>query len=180
MKDGKVSIAFFLSFLGGGGTERIVVNIVNNLDRQKYNVSLVLGCAKGGLFNLIKKGVPIVDLNVSGDLKLFFEREETLAFWAGIILLVSAVFQYVNSQWISLTLGIAGVLIILIGILGSDKTERLGGLLLLGLTLGRVIFVDLAGLGIIFKIITFIVLGILFVGTSFIYNRFNVEPKTKT
>lgn len=107
-------------------------------------------------------------------LELFFEKEETLAFWAGIILLVSAVFQYVNSQWISLTLGIAGVLIILIGILNSDKTERLGGLLLLGLTLGRVIFVDLAGLGIIFKIITFIVLGILFVGTSFIYNRFNI------
>ncbi len=113
------------------------------------------------------------------DLKLFFEREETLIFWPGIILLVSAVFQYVNSQWISLSLGIAGVLIILIGILDSNKTERLGGLLLLGLTLGRVIFVDLSGMEVIFKIITFIALGILFAGVSFVYNRFNIAQENK-
>lgn len=112
-------------------------------------------------------------------LELFFENERTLAFWAGIILLVSAIFQYVNSQWISLSLGIAGVLIILIGILDSNKTERLGGLLLLGLTLGRVIFVDLSGMEVIFKIITFIALGILFVGVSFVYNRFNIAQEKR-
>jgi len=72
MKDEKISIVFFLLFLGGGGTERVVVNIVNNLDRQKYNVSLVLAEAKGGFLDRIKKDVPIIDLNVSGDLKLFF------------------------------------------------------------------------------------------------------------
>ena len=112
-------------------------------------------------------------------LELFFEKEEALAFWAGIVLLVSAVFLYVNSQWISLSLGIAGVLIILIGILHSNKTERLGGLLLFGLTLGRVIFVDLSDMEVIFKIVTFIVLGILFVGVSFVYNRFNIAQENK-
>lgn len=102
-----------------------------------------------------------------------FDSEEMLPFWAGIGLLVYVIFQYIHSQWISLSLGIAGVALILMGILNKDKIERLGGLILFGLTLGRVVFVDLAGLDIIFKIITFIILGVLFVGISFIYNRFN-------
>lgn len=100
-----------------------------------------------------------------------FDKEEAVVFGAGILLLIFAAFQYVGSQWITLSLGISGVAIILIGILNKDKTERLGGLLLLGLTFLRVVLVDLSGLDIIFKIITFIVLGILFLGISFIYNR---------
>lgn len=76
MKDEKISIVFFLPSLGGGGTERIIVNIVNNLDKRKYNVSLVLGEAKGDFLNEIEKGVPIVNLNASGNLKLLFKLTE--------------------------------------------------------------------------------------------------------
>ncbi|MBU1631057.1 MAG: DUF2339 domain-containing protein [Candidatus Omnitrophica bacterium] len=113
-------------------------------------------------------------LNKSKRIILLFEKEEHLVFWAGIILLIYAIFQYFNLQWISLSLGIASVLIILIGILDENKTERLGGLLMLAITLKRVIFVDLGGLDVIFKIITFIVLGVLFVGISFLYNRSSI------
>ena len=103
-----------------------------------------------------------------------FEEEETLVFWAGVILLTLATFQYVRSSWISLSLGIMGVLFVLTGIWDACKTERWGGLVLFALTLGRVFLVDLAELDTIFKIITFIVLGVLFLGISFVYNRFNI------
>ncbi len=108
---------------------------------------------------------------------LFFEYEEELTFVVGFILLVFAVHQYVDSQWISLSLGIASVLMILIGFVGGNKTERMGGMALLALTLGRVVLVDLSGLDIIFKIITLIILGVLFLGVSYVYNRFSIEKK---
>ena len=113
-------------------------------------------------------------------INLIFDKEETLAFWAGIVLLIFTIFQYIDTRWISLTLGIAGVVIILIGILDKDKIERLGGLMLFGLTLGRVALVDLAELDVIFKIITFVILGLLFLGIFFIYNRFSVEQEKKS
>lgn len=108
---------------------------------------------------------------------LIFPQEEIFAFWGGIVLLIFVVFEYVHSQWITLTLGVAGMVFILGGIWDKDKTERLGGLVLLALTLGRVFLVDLAGLDVVFKIITFIVLGILFLGISFVYNRFSIEKE---
>ena len=111
-------------------------------------------------------------------ISLIFNREETLAFWAGIVLLVFTIFEYISTQWISLTLGVAGVVIILIGLFNKDKIERFGGLILLTLTFGRVILIDLAELDVIFKIITFIILGILFSGISYIYNRSNFENKS--
>jgi uncharacterized membrane protein len=64
---------------------------------------------------------------------------------------------------------------IILGIWGRNKTERLGGLIILGITLCRIIFVDISGLDVIFKIITFIVLGLLFLGASYVYNRFGLD-----
>jgi len=109
--------------------------------------------------------------------ELFYEYEAELAFVAGIIILVSAIHQYVTPQWISLSLGLASVTVILIGFFDGNKTERMGGMALLALTLGRVVLVDLSGLDIIFKIITLIILGVLFLGVSYIYNRFGIEKK---
>ncbi len=109
--------------------------------------------------------------------ELFFEHETEMAFTAGIILLVAAIHQYVSSQWMSLSLGLAGVLVIMTGFFDGNKTERMGGMALLALTLGRIVLVDLAGLEIIFKIITLIILGVLFLGVSYIYNRFSIKGK---
>jgi|GEM_PF-584049 len=109
--------------------------------------------------------------------ELFFEYEAELAFAAGIILLAAAIHQYVLPQWISLSLGLASVAMMLIGFSDGNKAERMGGMALLALTLGRVILVDLSDLDIIFKIITLIILGVLFLGVSYVYNRFSIEKK---
>lgn len=105
------------------------------------------------------------------------QGEEVFTFGAALVLLCHTIFSHIPDGWISLNLGIAGVLFILIGILRQDKLERLGGLGLLALTLARVFFIDLSDMDIIFKIITFIVLGILFIGASYLYTRFNLEEK---
>lgn len=42
----KKKIMFFLYTLAGGGAERTVINIINNLDREKFKVVLVLGTNK--------------------------------------------------------------------------------------------------------------------------------------
>jgi glycosyltransferase involved in cell wall biosynthesis len=73
MRDEKISIAFFLPSLSGGGTERIVTNIANNLDVQKYDASLVLSQARGEFSDEIGKNVQIINLNATGNLKLFFK-----------------------------------------------------------------------------------------------------------
>ncbi|MDD5454695.1 MAG: DUF2339 domain-containing protein [Candidatus Ratteibacteria bacterium] len=114
-------------------------------------------------------------LQQSKKIILLFEKEEQIAFWGGVILLTYTIFQYSNQKWISLSLGIASVLIILMGILDKNKIERLGGLVMLMLTLWRVVFIDLGRVDMIFKIITFIVLGVLFVAVSYLYNRYNTD-----
>lgn len=106
-----------------------------------------------------------------------FEYEERFTFILGLLLLVFCVHLYVYAQWISLTLGILSAVMILLGFAFGHKTERMGGMGLLALTLGRVVFVDLSGLDIVFKIITLIILGVLFLGVSYVYNRFSINGK---
>ena len=84
-------------------------------------------------------------------------------------------YRYIPRQWTSLALGLEGIALFTIGFLGKDKVFRLGGFIIFGLTLLKVVFIDLAGLQIIYKIVSFIILGILFLGVSYIYTKFNIE-----
>ena len=38
----KINILFVITSLGGGGTERVVVHLINHLNRDKYDIFLVL------------------------------------------------------------------------------------------------------------------------------------------
>lgn len=61
----KKKILFYISQLAGGGAERTLVNIINNLDKNKYDIVLVISENKGNDYiDLIKKDVKIVYLNV--------------------------------------------------------------------------------------------------------------------
>lgn len=101
--------------------------------------------------------------------------ESTLLLFFSLATLLFNVNRYVYSQWISLVLGLCSVVIIFVGFLNQDKKERIGGIILLGITLLRVFMIDLSDLNIIFKIVTFMVLGCLFLGVSYVYNRFNLK-----
>jgi hypothetical protein len=94
-------------------------------------------------------------------------------------LCVVTVYIYVERTWISLGLGALGVLLFVTGFLAKDKIFRLAGFIIFGLTLLRVVFVDLVNLPVIYKIISFIILGILFLGVSYIYTRFGTGKAQK-
>lgn len=95
-------------------------------------------------------------------------------FFAACFLVAFMIFRYIAGSWISLALGIMGVALFLVGFLTKDKLFRLGGFIIFALTLGRVVLVDLSGLPIIYKIISFITLGILFLGISFLYTKYKI------
>ncbi|HLP80888.1 MAG TPA: glycosyltransferase [Nitrosomonas sp.] len=42
MKNSKTKIAFFINSLGGGGAEKIMTTLLDNLDSEKYDISLLL------------------------------------------------------------------------------------------------------------------------------------------
>jgi glycosyltransferase involved in cell wall biosynthesis len=59
-------ILFYMFSFSGGGAERTVVNIINNLNRSKYKPVLVIGTNKDAPYlDDISKDVKIVNLNVS-------------------------------------------------------------------------------------------------------------------
>jgi len=98
-------------------------------------------------------------------------------FYSSTFLTVLSIFRYIPGIWISMALGVVGVVLFGIGFLIKDKTCRLGGFIIFAITLGRIVFVDLAGLPIIYKIISFIILGIIFLGVSYLYTRYNIGKK---
>lgn len=69
----KENIAFFLPSLDPGGAERNVVNIINNINRERYKITLVLGEKKGDFVGEIDKDVPIIGLGASNSFKLFLK-----------------------------------------------------------------------------------------------------------
>ena len=61
----KKKIIFFLQNLNGGGAERVSMNIINLLDKDKYEIHLVLVKKKGAYLNLIPSYVKVYELGFS-------------------------------------------------------------------------------------------------------------------
>ncbi|MCX5705678.1 MAG: DUF2339 domain-containing protein [Candidatus Omnitrophica bacterium] len=101
-----------------------------------------------------------------------------MVFIVSTFLFTWLMFRYVASSWISVALGLEGVILFGTGFIMKDKVFRWGGFALFGVTIVRVVYVDMAQLPVVYKIISFIVLGILFLGVSFIYTKYTVsKPK---
>ena len=68
----KVRITFFLPSLECGGTERNTVNLLSDLDKKNYVVSLLLAEKKGDFIKDVPKEVPIFSFNAHSLFKIFF------------------------------------------------------------------------------------------------------------
>jgi hypothetical protein len=101
-----------------------------------------------------------------------------VVFVLSTVLFTVAMFKFVSYSWVSLALGLEGVVLFVSGFLVKDKIFRWGGFALFGITIARIVLVDMANLPIIYKIVSFIVLGVLFLGVSFIYTKYTI-PKQK-
>lgn len=108
-----------------------------------------------------------------GDREVRLDEMETVLLFAGFMAaLLVTVFQHADPGWRSLSLGGAAAGTVALGLAIKDRTARLGGFLVLGLALLRIVFIDLAKLTTIYKIISFIAIGALLLGLSFLYNKY--------
>ena len=57
------SILFFLPYLGGGGAQRVFINILKALDKNKYNLTLVVIDKDGPYLSQIPAQVKLIELN---------------------------------------------------------------------------------------------------------------------
>lgn len=73
---------------------------------------------------------------------------------------------------ISLILGLYSFALVAAGILYGSKWLRYLGLPLLGLTLVKVVIYDLKGLDTSYRVVSFLALGFLLIGLSFLYNKY--------
>ncbi|MFA6281323.1 MAG: DUF2339 domain-containing protein [Candidatus Omnitrophota bacterium] len=113
--------------------------------------------------------------------KIFSESAKTVSivvFWVATLMSVCAIYRHTAHSWISLGLVVAGVIMFIAGFLIKDKIFRWAGLGIFALTVIRVIFIDLSMLSVIYKIISFIIIGILFLGISYLYTR-NIDKLQK-
>ena len=61
--DVKKKILFIVPSLRAGGSERVILYLVNNLDRRKFNIKLALVKKEGQFLNLLNKDIELIDLN---------------------------------------------------------------------------------------------------------------------
>ncbi|OGZ66108.1 MAG: hypothetical protein A3D34_02965 [Candidatus Staskawiczbacteria bacterium RIFCSPHIGHO2_02_FULL_33_16] len=71
IKKEKVTITFFLPSLECGGTERNTVNLLKNLNKENYALSLLLAEKKGDFIKDVPKEIPIVSFNAHSLFKIF-------------------------------------------------------------------------------------------------------------
>jgi glycosyltransferase involved in cell wall biosynthesis len=61
----KTKILFIIPHLVGGGSERMITNLCNNLNRKKFDITLLLIVAEGEYLHLIHDDVKIIDLKIN-------------------------------------------------------------------------------------------------------------------
>jgi glycosyltransferase involved in cell wall biosynthesis len=65
------NILFVIPDLTGGGAERVIVNIINNLDQKKYAITLALFNIEGELLKELNPKIKIVNLHKKSKLSFF-------------------------------------------------------------------------------------------------------------
>ncbi|MGA7340193.1 MAG: DUF2339 domain-containing protein [Terracidiphilus sp.] len=103
---------------------------------------------------------------------LAVNRPEQMLFFAPVVLITFMIAVKMNPGMVTLSWGIEGVVVILLGLAASQRSYRLTGLLLLLLCVGKIVFRDAWMLGERDRYITFIVLGAALTLVSTLYSKY--------
>jgi hypothetical protein len=103
---------------------------------------------------------------------LALQRPEQWLFFAPVILVTLVIAVKMNPGMVTLSWGVEGVLVILLGLSVSERSYRITGLLLLLLCVGKIVFRDAWQLTERDRYITFIALGAALLLVSTLYNRY--------
>ena len=74
----KIHILFISPILVVGGTERVLINIMNNLPRDKFRVELVLFDSSGRFTKNLKSDIEVYDLNIPSVTRGMFSLLKTI------------------------------------------------------------------------------------------------------
>lgn len=99
----------------------------------------------------------------------------TTVFIIGAIVATAMIFMMAEKNFMTLAFGVEGAVMFAIGFIARDRLFRLGGFGVFALVLLRIVIIDMAHVAVIYKIISFMILGAIFLITSFLYNRYNVD-----
>lgn len=80
---------------------------------------------------------------------------------------------------LSILLGLYALGLIVVGIIRSQQYSRILGIVLFGITLLKLFFYDIADMGTIAKTLVMIILGVLLLIASYLYNRFKDKLKNE-
>ena len=104
--------------------------------------------------------------------RLALHRPEQFLFFAPVVLIVFMIAVKMNPGMVTLSWGIVGVMVILLGLLVSQRSYRLTGLFLLLLCVGKIVIRDAWNLNERDRYITFIVLGAALTLVSTLYSKY--------
>jgi hypothetical protein len=103
---------------------------------------------------------------------LGLRRPDQILFFAPVILVSCMIAVKMNPGMVTLSWGIEGVMVILLGLLTNQRSYRITGLLLLLLCVAKIVFRDAWDLGERDRYITFIALGAALTLVSALYGRY--------
>lgn len=78
----------------------------------------------------------------------------------------------VSRYWLSVAWAVEGLALVSVGLRLPDKVFRVAGLAVFALLVGKILFVDLAAAETIYRILSFIIAGIILLAASYAYARF--------
>lgn len=93
------------------------------------------------------------------------------------IIIFILLFKEFSEKTISVAWGIEGIVLLLLGFILKNRVFRLSGIVVLAVVILKVFLYDLRGLEPLWRIISFIVLGVILLGAGFIYSKYSEEIK---
>lgn len=93
------------------------------------------------------------------------------------VLLTILLFHEVSGSFLTMAWGAEGLLLLAAGFPLRDRTLRLSGLTLFMVCILKLFVYDLRNLETLYRILSFIVLGVILVGVSWVYTRFRDRVK---
>ena len=102
-------------------------------------------------------------------------RSRTMFAVLSSVLVPILIYYQFDTDYISMGWALAGLLMLTIGFVSKERPFRLCGMALLVTTLAKVTLFDLAGVEAIYRIFSFIVLGIVLLLTSLAYTRYRQQ-----
>ncbi len=91
---------------------------------------------------------------------------------AAVIITTALLAFLFKAHWLSIAWGIEAIVILIAGVFAKSRHVRFTGIGLLVITLGKVVFADMAFLSMSYRVISLFGIGIVFLIASFLYYRY--------